>query len=251
LEVDFLCVAYNPSKSVRADSAMTAYALKRDLGKDGIFNLACRDMNKLALQSHLLGAALLGLENVVVVQGDAFTEQEVAAVTGVRDFTPTELVRAIHQLNQGVDYRGMKLRTPTSFCVGSIIDLGRGVEKEVPLVQRKVEAGVEFFLTQAVYETSKVLEFQQCYQRATGQALEPPVFYGVQILTRDGITFGQVPPGLQQALEKGRTGVDIAIDLLSSLRSHGVRSFYLIPPILKGGVRDYDATQQVLAHLQR
>ena len=70
LDADFISVAYNPGRTVRTDSAMLAASIKANLGKDVLFTLATRDMNKLALQSHLLGARLLGLVNVVVVGGD-------------------------------------------------------------------------------------------------------------------------------------------------------------------------------------
>ena len=70
LSAEFICIAYNPGHSVRVDSTVMAYMIKKRTGKEVIFNLATRDMNKLALQTHLLGAQLLGLENVVILRGD-------------------------------------------------------------------------------------------------------------------------------------------------------------------------------------
>ena len=80
LSADFLCVAYNPGKAVRVDSAMLASAIKTHTGKETVFNLATRDMNRLALQTHLLGAQMLGLENVVVVKGDNFSGRDLERV---------------------------------------------------------------------------------------------------------------------------------------------------------------------------
>src|SRR4051794_10188154 len=74
LEADFICVAYNPGKAVRLDSVTAAFEIGRATGRDVVFNLSPRDMNKIALQSRLLGADLLGLQNLVVVQGDPITE---------------------------------------------------------------------------------------------------------------------------------------------------------------------------------
>ena len=68
-DADFLLVNRNPGRAVRADSAMLAAELQRRTGKNVIFALLTRDMNRLAAQSYLLGAQLLGLENVVVAQG--------------------------------------------------------------------------------------------------------------------------------------------------------------------------------------
>ena len=75
IDADFVSVAYNPGRAVRANSTMLAAAVKQQLGRDVVFTLATRDMNKLALQSQLLGAQILGLENVIVVQGDPFSER--------------------------------------------------------------------------------------------------------------------------------------------------------------------------------
>ena len=83
---DFVAVAYSPGRSVRVDSTVMAHLIAQAGGQDVIFNLASRDMNKLALQNHLLGAQLLGLQNVIVLQGDGFTEKDrevVKAVEGV------------------------------------------------------------------------------------------------------------------------------------------------------------------------
>ena len=75
IDADFVSVAYNPGRAVRTSSAMLAAAIQRS-GKNAVFTLATRDMNKLALQSQLLGAQMLGLQNVVVVQGDPFGQKD-------------------------------------------------------------------------------------------------------------------------------------------------------------------------------
>ncbi len=246
LEADALCVAYAPGKSVRADSAMLAAAIKQRSGKEVVFNLSTRDMNKLALQSHLIGAALLGLQNVLVVKGDPFTEKDLALVKDVRDFTPTGLIRAIKGMNGGLDYKGLKLRTATDFCVGASLDLSKGAEHEARLAHRKVQAGADFLVAQPVFEASKVREFSQAYEAASGGKLSVPVFWGLQVLVKDGLLFGEMPSRVRQELEQGRPGHEIALELLAQFRAAGLRAFYLIPPILRGGARDYAAAQRVL-----
>ena len=73
VDADFVSVAYSPGRSVRVDSTAMAQVIGLSGDQDVIFSLAPRDMNKLALQNHLLGAQALGLENVVVLGGDDFT----------------------------------------------------------------------------------------------------------------------------------------------------------------------------------
>ncbi len=246
LDADYICVAYNPGKAVRADSAVLAYTIKKETGKDVIFNLATRDMNRLAIQSHLLGAEMLGLENVMIVQGDPFNERDLSRQKDVSDFKPTELVEAVSQMNQGLDFKGFKLKTPTNICVGASMDLGRGIEREARLARSKVEAGAQFFLAQPVFEKTKIASFLEAYEELAGGMLSQPVFFGLQVLVKGGVLFSNVPGKLSQDLDKGRSGTDIALELQAGLRELGIKRIYLIAPILKGGARDYEAAQAVL-----
>ena len=246
LSTDFVCVAYGPGKSVRVDSAAAAHEIKQRSGKDVVFNLATRDMNKLALQSHLLGAQVLGLENVLVVQGDRFNEKDLAAVKDVNDFRPTEFIRAIKSMNQGLDYKGLKLRTPTQFCVGASVDLGKGVVTEAALAVKKVEAGADFLTTQPIFDPANATEFRDTYGSLARKDIPVPVFFGLQVLQKDGVIFANVPEGIKSDLERGRQGSDIAVELLHSFVENGIRTIYIVPPIMKGGLRDYEAAQRVL-----
>ncbi len=244
---DFVCVAYSPGKSVRVDSTVVAYLLRQG-GQDAIFNLVCRDMNKLAIQNHLLGAQLLGLANVLVLQGDAFTKADLATVKDVSDYRSVDLIRAIVALNQGVDFRGLKLRAPTSFCIGAAINLGASnLEQEASLARKKVEAGADFFLTQAFYEVDRAKQFLAHYRRLAGHEFPKPVFYGLQILEKDGLVFGDVPESTRRDLERGRPATEIALAQLNDYVKNGLTCVYLIPPILRGGRRNYDAAREVVA----
>ncbi|MCI0437683.1 MAG: methylenetetrahydrofolate reductase [Chloroflexi bacterium] len=246
LDVDFISVAYNPGKSVRLNSAVAAHWIKANAGKDALFTLATRDMNKVAAQSLLLGAQLLGLENVVVVKGDDFTERELSSVKDVNDFRPTELIASIAKMNEGVDFRGSNLRAPTDFCIGATIDLNRDTRRELALTRRKAEAGAQFFMAQPTYDPQVPRRFLERYAERYGEELSPPVFHGMQVMVKDSIMFGDVPQWVKDGLESGRPGPDIALELLQSFTNAGFRTIYLVPPILRGGRRDYEAAQAVL-----
>ena len=250
VNADFICVAYNPGKLARADSVAAAYTIKERTGKDVVFNMATRDMNKIAIQSRLLGAQMMGLENVVVLQGDGFTETEAAVVKAVGDFTPTGLVEAISGLYEGLDYRGSKLRGATDFCIGATLDLERDLEREVKLAHRKVAAGAHYFIVQPIYDLGLRQRFLEAYEKQVGESLTTPVFWGLQVLDKDGIVLGNVPPQMRQQLDDGRAGSDIAGELLHQYVEAGIRGVYLVPPILRGGARDYEAAQQVLESVE-
>lgn len=247
IRADFISIAYNPGRAVRVNSAMLAAAIKQHSGMDTIFTLATRDMNKLALQSQMLGAQVLGLENVIVVQGDPFSQIDQDFVKEAGDTHPTNFIASLREMNQGLDFRGSQLRSPTSFCVGATLDLGRGTDQEAALAARKVEAGAEFFMTQPIFDVAEADRFRESYRSKSGTELYVPVFYGLQIMEKDGVIFSSVPEGVREELEQGRSGVEIALELYGRFREHGLHNVYLMPPIRRGGARNYEAAQQVLA----
>lgn len=71
------------------------------------------------------------------------------------------------------------------------------------------------------------------------------------MLEKDGITLGPVPANLLRDMERGRGGVEIAVELMQAFAEAGMRGVYLVPPILRGGARDYEAAQRVLQDLGR
>ncbi len=246
IPADFISVAYNPGRAVRANSAMLAAAIRRETGKETIFTLATRDMNRLAIQSLLLGAQMLGLENVAVVQGDPFSDRDLTLTKPANDYRPTGLIAGIRAMNEGIDFRGSSLREPTNFCIGATIDLGRGIDAEAALAARKVAAGAHFLMSQPVFDPDDAHRFRDSYQRQSGAALNLPVFYGLQILEPGGILFSSVPEEVRRELDAGRSGVEIAAELYERFHEAGLRNVYLMPPIRRGGARNYDAAREFL-----
>ena len=249
IPVDFISVAYNPGRAVRANAAMMAAAIRRETGKEAIFTLATRDMNRLAIQSLLLGAQMLGLENLVVVHGDPFSERDLALTRAAGDYRPTELIASIRAMNKGMDFRDSSLREPTNFCVGATFDLGRGIDAEAALAARKVEAGADFLISQPIFDPDDALRFRENFQRQSGEPLTVPVFYGLQILEAGGVLFSSVPDGVREGLEAGRSGVEIAVELYGRFQEAGLHDVYLMPPIRRGGARDYGAAREFLGRV--
>ena len=230
LDADFISVAYNPGRSVRVSSVLAAAWIRKNTGREVLFTLSTRDMNRLALQSLLLGAPLGDLK----------------LTRAVHDYRPSEMVRSIGAMNEGRDFRGLKLRVPTQLCVGATIDLAHGLEREISLTRKKVESGAQFFLMQPVPGPAKLEPFLDGYAARYGESLDLPVFVGVQVMSAEGLFFGEVPAWVEKDLAAGRPGHEIAVQAIRELADGGFKSIYLIPPILKGGTRDYEAAQAVL-----
>lgn len=251
IDADFISIAYNPGKAVRVNSAMLAVAIKARCNKEVVFTLGTRDMNRLALQSLLLGAQLLGLDNVIVVRGDPLAHPDLALLREAADIHPTGFLAAITGMNEGVDFRGLPLQAPTDFCVGGTLDLGRKIKEEAKLTWRKVQAGADFLITQPIFDPEDSTRFRDAYSTVAGEALSIPTFFGLQILEKDGVIFGSVPDVVFEELTRGRSGVDIALELFQAFQEKGLHNVYLMPPIRRGGGRNYDAAREVLAAVTR
>ena len=243
-QADFISAAYNPGRAARVNSVVTAAVLRDRYGAEPIFTLATRDMNRLALESLLLGGQALGLENVIVVAGDPFGPRDTAAP--VNDYRATELIAAIANLNAGVDHRERPLRAPTDFCIGATVDLGRGIEWEAHLAARKVTAGADFLITQPVYDPTDVVRFADAFA-SMDPGSAAPVFYGVGLMEPDGVSFASVPQWVTEDLATGRSGVDIALQVWEELRGAGATDCYIVPPIRRSGARNYAAAAEFLA----
>ena len=250
IDANLILVAYNQAKAVRTSSPMLAAAIQQS-GKDTVFTIATRDMNKLAVQSLLLGAQTLGLQNVVVVQGDPFSDRRISGVASVNDYRPTELIADIAMLNRGIDFKGRRLGAPTDFCIGASVDLGRGIEKEAQLALRKVQSGAEFLITQPIFDVDHVARFRESYGYHAGKAGTLPIFFGLQILENDGVVFTSVPSSIRSELERGRSGIDIALDLYQKFQDARLNNIYLMPPIKRGGIRNYDAAQEFISKVNK
>ena len=244
LDADFLSVAYNPGQSVRVNSAFAAKYLADCHGKPTVFTLATRDMNRIAIQSLLLGASWAGLHNVVVVRGDPVRAHDRDRVTTVSDYTTTALLSDIAAMNRGLDFRGLSLSRPTSFCLGATVDIGRGFEAEALLAERKLASGARFLLCQAHFGSADIGELRRRLSSPQGEG--SPIFAGVQVLDPTGIDFGNIPDTIRRDLNAGRPGLDIAKELAHELWSAGITNFYVIPPIRPRGVRGYTSAADLI-----
>jgi hypothetical protein len=203
-------------------------------------------MNKLSLQTHLVGAQVLGVPNVLVVQGDGFSEKERGLVKPVFDFTPTGLVASISAMNTGIDFKGSKLRQATALCAGAAVDLTKPATTEAALTHRKVVAGAQFLVTQLVFDFQRVREWLDAYHQVAGRSLEVPVFYGLPVLEKESLIYGDMPERVRRDLDQGRPGPEIALEQYQSFLKQGIRGFYVIPPILRNGARNYEAAREFL-----
>jgi homocysteine S-methyltransferase len=147
----------NVPDSPRASARMSAQALclhmQRDAGIETLLHYTCRDRNVLSMQSDLLGAASLGLKNILCVTGDPPKLGNYPDATAVFDVDSIGLVNLVHNLNDGLDLGGNAIGESTGFTIGCAANPGApDLEQEIRRFAYKVEAGAEFAVTQPVFD---------------------------------------------------------------------------------------------------
>lgn len=150
--VDAINVTDLQSSVMRVGSLAVCHLL-RQRGHEPVFQMTCRDRNRLALQSDLLSAAVLGIENVLALTGDYPTLGDHPEAKPVFDLDSVQLLEVIRTLQEGKDMKGNALKGAPKFCVGAVVNPGADpLEPEIIKMEKKIEAGAKFFQTQAVYD---------------------------------------------------------------------------------------------------
>ena len=155
-------VTDNQSSVVRLGSLATCVALKQ-AGLNPIFQLTCRDRNRIALQSDLLSAAMLGIDNVLALTGDHTKLGDNPQAKPVFDLDSVSLLHTMGVLESGFDLGGNPLvgEAPT-FAKGAVVSpCSDSVDAQLVKMERKVKAGAEYFQTQAVFEPEKFIKFME------------------------------------------------------------------------------------------
>ncbi|MFP4058241.1 MAG: methylenetetrahydrofolate reductase [Candidatus Brocadiia bacterium] len=161
--------------------AVSEHLARQDL--EPVFQMTCRDRNRLALQSDLLSAAWVGIENVLALTGDHQFLGDHPEAKGVFDLDSVSLLQTIAGLMKGRDLAGNELAGIPRFYPGAVVAPGLDpVEPQLLKMEKKIEAGAKFFQTQAVYDPR---QFEQFMKRAEGFGI--PVLVGIVLLKSAGM----------------------------------------------------------------
>ena len=155
-------VTDNQSSVMRMGS-LPACVMLKNAGLTPILQLTCRDRNRIALQSELLGAAALGIENILCLTGDHTKMGDHPGAKPVFDLDSVSLLHTVSQLEKGVDLGGQALVGPApKFAKGAVVSpCSDSVDAQLAKMERKVMAGAEYFQTQAVFDSEKFISFME------------------------------------------------------------------------------------------
>src|SRR5271165_444678 len=151
--VDAVNIPDSPRASARMSNQALSLLVQREAGIDAILHYTCRDRNVLCIQSDLLGAAAVGIKNLICITGDPPKMGNYPDATAVFDVDAIGLVNIVHNLNRGLDLGGNPIGTGTGFVIGVGANPGlTDLDEEIRRFEYKVAAGAEYAVTQPVFD---------------------------------------------------------------------------------------------------
>jgi methionine synthase I (cobalamin-dependent)/5,10-methylenetetrahydrofolate reductase len=220
-----------PRAQTRMSAQATAVLVERDLGLESVLHYCCRDRNLLGMMSDLLGAAALGLRNLLLITGDPPKMGPYPDATAVFDIDSIGLTNMVNKLNHGLDLGNNPTGTPTSFCIGVGVNPGAvNLDEELKRFEWKVEAGAEFAITQPVFDTEQLRDFLKRIEHVRVPVVAgiwPLVSYRNAEFLHNEVPGVRVTPSIMErmrvASEKGKDaardeGLAIARELLLDVR---------------------------------
>ncbi|HEM4762666.1 TPA: bifunctional homocysteine S-methyltransferase/methylenetetrahydrofolate reductase [Streptococcus suis] len=178
-DIAAITLADNSLANTRICNLSIASYLKNVIRTPLLLHLTGRDHNLIGLQSRLMGLDLLGLNNILAITGDPSKMGDFPGATSVYDVNSFKLLSLIKQLNQGQSFSGASLKHQTDFTVAAAYNPNvKNIDKTNRLIEKKISAGADYFITQPIFEASK---FKQLADVA--QSYDTPFFVGIMPIT--------------------------------------------------------------------
>jgi homocysteine S-methyltransferase len=242
--IDSITLADNSLATVRISNESLGYLVKEQLGMRPLIHIACRDRNIIGLQSHLMGLHTLGMHDVLAITGDPARVGDFPGASSVYDVSSFELIKMIKQMNEGLSYSGKNLGQKTAFSIAAAFNPNvRSLEKAVKRLEKKVEFGADYFISQPVFSEEKLLEVYE-----NTKHLDAPIYIGLMPLTgsKNAEFLHNEVPGIKIAdsireqmanlndnpVAATRLGIDITKSLIDAALDL-FNGIYLITPFLR------------------
>lgn len=237
--ISWITVADNPLATVGADVMTVAGIIHRRTGVSVIPHLTGRDRNRIALQSQIIAAHILGIRSMLCVTGDPVRMYHETNTSGVFDLTSIGLVKLVSEFNEG---RRISGDMQTSFAVGVALNPNvRSLDGQINKLLRKIGAGAHFALTQPVFDTERLDRLMEALDSA---GITIPVFPGILPLrsSRNAEFLHHEVPGIvipdsirgrlasfPDPEDQKKAGAEAAVSFIEKC-PNDMRGFYLIAP---------------------
>lgn len=173
--IDAVTLADNSLATVRVSNIAAASLIKQRYDIEPLVHITCRDRNLIGLQSHLLGLSLIGVSEILAITGDPSKVGHLPGATNVYDVNSKGLTELALRFNQGINVDGDALKKHTNFNIAGAFDPNvRKLDGAVKRLEKKVAAGMSYFITQPVYSKEKIKEVYEATKH-----LDIPLFIGI------------------------------------------------------------------------
>ena len=232
-QIDIITMADSPMGRSRADSVLTSLRLNKETGMMMMPHLCCRDKNMIAMRSMLLGLHMNGLRNLLIVTGDPVPGETRDTTTGVFDYNSIQLMNFVKQLNE-------EQFEKDPLYYGGALNYGIGfVERQAERMQKKMEAGASYFLTQPIFSDEDIRRVERLKELTGAKILcgiMPLVSYRNAFFIKHEMTGIRVPDEIMgryqedMSREAGEeTGTAIAAELMKKMDSFADGYYFMLP----------------------
>ena len=217
--------------------AAATFLLKEKV--DVIWQVTCRDRNRIALQADCLGAASIGIRNVLPMRGDDPTAGDHPDAKGVFDLDTTELIKVLNKLNNGFDMSGKELKGKTNFLIGCTAHPNApDLKKQKETLEQRFEIGASFIQTQICYEIDQIKTFLDSLgglAKKTIIGITPLKSSKMANFMNEKVFGVTVPPQIMKRLEgakdEQKEGLEIAREIVSEIKStNNVGGIHVMAP---------------------
>lgn len=178
-KIDAVTLADNSLATVRISNVAAASIIKQRYDIEPLVHITCRDRNLIGLQSHLLGLSLLDINEILTITGDPSKIGHLPGATNVYDVNSKGLTEIALRFNRGINTDGDALKTKTNFNIAGAFDPNvRKLDGAVRRLEKKLESGMHYFITQPVYSKEKIKEVYEATKH-----LDVPFFIGIMPVT--------------------------------------------------------------------
>ncbi len=238
--VDAANVTDNQTAIVRM-SSIAASVISQTEGVEAVLQMTCRDRNRIAIQSDLLGAYALGLKNLLCLSGDHQTFGNNPQSKNVYDIDSIQLIKGIRRLqDEGIFMSGSKCKAPPKFFVGATANpFADPEELQLIRLEKKIDAGAQFIQTQAIYDLER---FDRWMEKVRSLGIHERAYIEAGILVNKSlksIQMTQLVPGMDvpdelvtrmaKAENKEAMGIEMALEFIDNLRKiKGVSGIHIM-----------------------
>ena len=218
--------------SVMRMGSFPACVMLKNAGLTPILQLTCRDRNRIALQSELLGAAALGIDNILCLTGDHTKMGDHPGAKPVFDLDSVSLLHTVSQLEKGLDLAGNPLvGEAPKFAKGAVVSpCSDSIDAQLAKMERKVMAGAEYFQTQAVFDSEKFIAFMEKakqFGKPVQLGVIIPKSAGMAKFMNNNVAGVHVPQWMidelaadKEKAKAGITGVELAAKVIKECRPY-------------------------------